>query len=51
VWGPPAQPGETSASHTYGNAGDRTVRVTVTDTANQTTSQAIVITVVAPVAP
>jgi hypothetical protein len=40
--------GQTSATHTYGDAGDRTVRVTVTDTADQTTSQAIVITVVMP---
>jgi len=43
--------GQTSATHTYGDAGDRTVRVTVSDTANLTTSQAIVITVLEPTAP
>lgn len=37
--------GQTSATHTYQNDGNRTVRVTVTDTANQTTSAAIVISV------
>jgi Bacterial Ig-like domain (group 1)/PKD domain len=42
--------GQTSAAHTYAEDGDRTVRVTVTDTANQTTSQAIVISV-QPIAP
>ena len=44
-----AQPGgpegQITAMHIYGSAGDFTVRVTVTDTANQTTSQSIVITV------
>jgi hypothetical protein len=44
--------GQTSAMHIYEEDGSYTVRVTVTDTANQTTSQAIVITVLpAPVAP
>jgi PKD repeat protein len=37
--------GQTSATHTYDSDGTRTVRVTVTDTANQTTSGAIVISV------
>jgi hypothetical protein len=37
--------GQTSATHTYDSDGTRTVRVTVTDTANQTTSAAIVISV------
>jgi len=37
--------GQTSATHTYEHDGTRTVRVTVTDTANQTTSAAIVISV------
>jgi hypothetical protein len=44
--------GEVTATHVYDEDGDYTVRVTVTDTANQTTSKAIVITVLpAPVAP
>ncbi len=44
--------GETSATHVYDEDDSYTVRVTVTDTANQTTSQAIVIIVLpAPVAP
>ncbi len=37
--------GTTSATHTYDSDGTRTARVTVTDTANQTTSAAIVISV------
>jgi adhesin/invasin len=44
--------GQTSAMHIYEEDGSYTVRVTVTDTANQTVSQAIIITVLpAPVAP
>ena len=44
--------GQTSAMHIYEEDGSYTVRVTVTDRANQTTSQAIVISVLpAPVAP
>ncbi len=44
--------GQTSATHVYDEDDSYTVRVTVTDTANQTTSQAIVIIVLpAPVAP
>ena len=44
--------GEVTATHVYDEDGEHTVRVTVTDTANQTTSKAIVITVLpGPVAP
>jgi hypothetical protein len=44
--------GDITATHVYDEDDEYTVRVTVTDTANQTTSKAIVITVLpAPVAP